>query len=656
MAFLKAPILFLVFCFLMILPESSFAQQCSAQRGALHGCRSGIACSFPNKRTGELLWECKDGPPASASAPPPTSSDTGGARSPSVKKSVSQQPKVQPAAPMSDADVAAENQRIINRTPVQDEPAAATEPSSSEGLSTGNLTSRSNTRGDCSLGYYAVSAANSSFVVPELGDAQERSTTDGVLFCRKDGVTADDAAEAIAKRGSQNISEDCKNFKGNEFVKNGTRFCRYMASGGEYSGPMVCQINASGEMHTCNKEDSGNVADGGDCETQFNQVKQACFIQAEKASTDCSQENDGIQQAMNATKAVGAGSAVSMKMACSKLGEISKIANVSLTGWQSFCAFTQNNCETECSRAKALYEKQGCISEETKNGSGYAAEYKTIKENVAECISYKKRIAEAAQHATAALVQLQAAKKCEEDTGNGLTVANVDECKKNPNNPLCTDAQRCSNTEFAASNKVCQCINNPNSKDCVAATAAAGSRDIAGGATLPGVGGGSTTDPAAAFVPPTSSGENPFATDLKNGAKTNELNLGGAKGNAGMTGGGGSSGSGGLGSNSYGGSGPGADGDKSKINSGFYGGGTGATGGYFGKTSGATGSGGRLNAGGVNYNKMAGGAQFDPRRYIAGLNGKGGEYINGPNMDIFRIVKNRIEAKKPSMLDPDFKK
>lgn len=654
MAFLKAPILFLAFCLIMILPESSQAQ-CSAAAGKIYGCRSGIACNEPNKRTGKDLWVCQAGPPPASSSPSSSSSTTGTASTSGNSSASSKRTTTKKSS--SGSQAASKEKQCENDPQCSKGNASAEEAPASS--SDAEPVSRWGS-GPCDSGYSLVHAADDSFYLQELGDTQAASVKEGgIRFCRRNDVTSEQVAEVMARKNGQGVSASCRNHNGTEYTENGNRFCRYMKNGGagEYSGPMICQINASGEMHTCNQEGGSQVADGGECETMFNQVKQACFIQAEKASTDCSQENDGIQAAMDATKAVGAGSTVSMQMACSKLGEISKIANVSLTGWQSFCAFTQSNCETECGRAKSLYEQQGCISEASK--PSYSAEYKTIRDNVAVCISYKKRIAEAALHATAALMQLQAAKKCEQDIGNGLTTASVDECKKNPNNPLCTDAQKCSNPTFAASNAVCKCLNNPNTKECVAATGAAGSRGVAGGGmTIPGSG-GSNTDPAAAFIPPSSSGENPFATDLKNGAKTNELNLSGAKGNAGLGGSGGGAG-GGMGSNSYGGGGAagadGADGDKSKINSGFYGGANGATGGYFGKTTGAGGAGARVSAGGVNYKKMAGGAQFDPRRYIAGMNGKGGEYINGPNLDIFKIVKNRIEAKKPTMLDPDFKK
>ncbi|OYZ23782.1 MAG: hypothetical protein B7Y39_03410 [Bdellovibrio sp. 28-41-41] len=633
----KAPFLAFAFLLLVAIPESSFAQ-CSASAGKIHGCRSGIACNIPNKRTGAPLWQCQDVAPA-AVAPLQVAAQpaltAGSSKSAPTKKPSTAKKSTEPKPTIESSEVVAEEE------PPQQ--------SSSSSSSSSRLLGGVDQQGMCPTGYVEVKSNNHSDYVEEAGDTQAGSFAPyAVRFCRQAGMTQEQA-NAMKSRGG---GETCNAAKGQEFQESGVTKCRYIKDGenGEAQVSMVCIIE-NGQLTECNAEEAAKVADGGSCEQRFNEARDTCFKQADKASTDCDQENQGIQDAMNATKAVGAGSAASVQLACSKLGEISKIANTSLTGWQTFCAFSQSGCETACSDAKTMYNDPQCIPEANKKS--YTTDMTTVQQNVNVCMGYKKRISEAAQHATAALVQAQAAKKCEDDTSS-LTTANVDECKKNPNNPLCTDAQKCSNATFAASNKVCQCINNPNSKDCIANNGLAGSRGVAG-ATIPGVGSGKDADPGAAFIPPASgSGTDAFANALQSGAVKNEQNLGGSKGNAGLGGNtGGPGGGGGLGSGAGGAAGAAGD-DKLKINSGFYGAATG--GGYLGKPGGAYGS-GRLSAGGVNYNKLgAGGAQFDPRRYIAGLNGKTGEYINGPNMDIFRIVKNRIESKKPTMLDPDYKK
>lgn len=669
----KAPILAFAFLFLLAIPESSFAQQCSAARGKIHGCRSGIACNYPNKRTGADLWSCQEvgaaaSTPAAASSSSSQSGNSSNSSSSASSKGSSKK-STKPESKKADCgegftpdstgsgcislEKACENDPQCSKAPTAGADESALPLAGPIG---GGTSSRSSIldgvtrQGECSSGYVEVKSNNQSDYVEAAGDTQAGSYPPyAVRFCRKAGMTQAQA-DAFKNNGG---GQTCRSVNGREFQENGVTKCRYIDSGesGQAQASMVCVIE-NGQLTECGAEKTAAV-EGGSCEQRFNDARDACFKQADAASTDCDQENQGIQDAMNATKAVGAGSAASMQLACSKLGEISKIANVSLTGWQTFCAFSQSGCETACSDAKIMFNDPQCIPEANKRS--YTSDMTTIQQNVNVCMGYKKRISEAAQHATAALVQAQAAKKCEDDTSS-LTTANVDECKKNPNNPLCTDAQKCSNAAFAASNKVCQCINNPNSKDCIANNGLAGSRGVAG-ATIPGVGSSKGTDPGAAFIPPSSgSGTDAFANSLQSGAVKNEQNLGGSKGNAGLggnTGGPGGSGGGGAGSGAAGAAGVAGD-DKLKINSGFYGGATG--GGYLGKAGGAYGS-GRLSAGGVNYNKLgAGGAQFDPRRYIAGLNGKTGEYINGPNMDIFRIVKNRIESKKPTMLDPDYKK
>lgn len=608
MALFKAPVFILVSSLIiMILPEFSFAQ-CSADVGKTYGCRSGIACFRKNARTGSGVWQCQAGtapPSSSVVSLSPSSSPSPSSTRPSSSsvKSTPKKPAVKQATSKTKSEVKISDKKTTspegNVTAEQSVPIAESDFNDFDDILE-NV--------NCDVGYHPEATRDNNFYLPELGDVGVASLAQGgTVFCRHDSVTDAQVAEAMARKKNPGGAEE--------------------------------------------------VADNGLCEQQFQFVQQACFAKAGEAATDCDQENEGIQTAMNATKAVGAGSAVSVQMACSKLGEISKIANGAFGTWKTYCSATQGSCVSTCQQAKALYEQQGCIA--SANKPKYDSVYVTVKENINKCLDYKKDIAEAAQHAAAALAQMQAAKKCEDDV-KGLATASVDECKKNPNNPLCIDSQRCSNPEFAATNKVCMCINNPNSKDCIAETGAIGSRGVAGGDPFGRVDGSSSsqTDAGVAQIGSlaATAGENPLAASLRDGAVKNEQNLGGAKGNAGLGGSGGGGGSSaGMGS-SYGGGGAGSEDDRTKVNSGFYGGASGS-GGYFGRTNGALGgSGGRANAGGVNYNKMAGGAQFDPRRYIAGLNGKGGEYINGPNLDIFKIVKNRIEAKKPTMLDPDFKK
>lgn len=628
MALLKAPILFFAFYLVVILPESSFAQECSETWGQLRGCRSGIACNKKNQRTGEDFWICKPGPPPAKVNAAQSSS---GSLQQSVPKSSSSGSR-SPAAIDSSSKAPASN----SSSPIQ-----KNDPLGESSASIGG--------GGCPFNYYRVEAADNRSVDSKI-DINVQSTARGITFCRRNGAIP--SQNESVQNGK--VSIECENRGGVEEKRNdGAHLCRYKNPNGKARS---CFINSDGVLSSCVDDDGSTAAaDGGACQAQFDQLVQQCKADADKAGIDCNQENDTIKQAMQATKAVGAGSAASVKVACSKLGKISQIANLGMTGWQSYCAYSQGSCENACTEAKRVFEQPGCIPEHAKEM--YSADVEIVQDNIGTCVSYKKRISEAAQHATAALAQAQAAKKCEDDTGSDLTKANVDECSKNPNSPLCTDAQKCSNPTFAASNAVCKCLSNPNSKDCIAATGGAGNRGVAGGVPNPGGSSGGASDPAAAFIPGNSdAGANPVTSgDGSAGMGKNEPNLGGAKGNAGLGGSsGGGTGGGGSGSSALGANSAGAEGDRTKVNSGFYGGAP-VGGGYFGNRPGS--SGGSPNTGGVNYNKLsAGGAQFDPRRYIAGLNGKSGEFINGPGLDIFRIVKNRIESKKPSLLDPSFKK
>ncbi|MBL7545697.1 MAG: hypothetical protein JNL11_17895 [Bdellovibrionaceae bacterium] len=432
------------------------------------------------------------------------------------------------------------------------------------------------------------------------------------------------------------------------------------------------QQNSNGEDLYCVTEKTAasgqenKSVDSGACYAQFQELHRKCTLNTTEATSSCDQDNDTIQQAMQATKAVGVG-AVALNQACSKLADISKIANTALAGWQSMCAASRNTCESYCTQARQKFYEPGCIPDDKKQIT-LQAEMVEIKENINKCMSFKQRVAEASQHAMTALVQMQAAKNCKTDTDSGLTANNVDACKTDPNSAACKDLQRCSNAAYAASNPVCQCMNTPNAKECVAAyTNADASRNVATvGVTSSGdgssaEGGGLNGINAGGGA---AGGADPYGT-LTNSLRDSAYqsgsgqNLGGQKGNAGL-GGGGGGGSMGGGSGGSAAGGPLADpSEKTKVNSGTYGaapGGAGMAGGYFRNNAATTSSFNRnSNTGGVNYEKLHG-AQFDPKRYIVGMNGKEGELVNGPNSFIFKIVKTRLEVKSPSMLDPDFKK
>lgn len=604
MSYLKKLLLLSVSYSYFLLPEISLALS-STDAGKTLGCRSGSASSVVNKRTGKVSWDCDP-----VKAAPDYSS-------PQYNREFRNVAPPQPVA--------------VAKKPTSSGKKTATKPKSSA--------KPKSVAGNKDSSKSKNNQAEEQTAAPS-NDEQAESAYD----YDRHGTLEDDSGPCGCPAQTQCFkTDDTASYEEKyEIIQAGTHI---------EHGPRICVVEKTADAK--NKQ-----TDDGQCLARFNQLHRTCLAEATKAENDCDQENETMQKAAQAAKAVGAGSAVSVQMACSKLGELSKIANTGFSGWKSLCAASQSSCESACSEAQRLYNTPNCMPPETRAAIG-SSDMPKIEENISVCVTYKEKINQAAQHALAAVGQMQAAKQCKDDIETELTSNNVDECRKNPANPLCTDSQRCSNPDFAAKNVICRCISTPNSKECIASMGAgpAGSRGVAGGGlNIDGtkkseVGAGTLALPSDQGGPAGGLAESLRGSAYKSG---DGQNLGGQKGNAGLggTSGGASGGNGGVGDF---GSSSADPNDKLKINSGFYGAAASGTG-YFGKTTGTSNGSYRPNAGGVNYNKMAAGAQFDPRRYIAGLNGKAGEYINGPGINIFTIVKNRIEANKPSLLDPDYKK
>lgn len=393
------------------------------------------------------------------------------------------------------------------------------------------------------------------------------------------------------------------------------------------------------------KSNATSSTDSNQCKQRFEQMKDRCIDEASSAMTSCNDNNEEIQAAENTAKLIGAGSVTSMQVACSKIGELSKVANGALVGWKAFCSTKQGGCTESCNQAKEILFS-GCI-EKTTQEALIAEHYNTITGNINQCESYKQKIAQATQHAAAALAQLKASEQCKKDTSSLVNNA-VDQCKANPNSPLCTDLQKCSDATFASQNAVCACVSNPTSPACLQASANYGGGASSTGATLPGVSGGKNGSglPGLAGNSNDGSGSNSGAGSAGSPASDGH-GVGGRQGDASSAGnlkngaGGGAAGSG----NHYAG---GAGKDPLKVNNGTLGGAAGGPG-YFGRTPTATGAYG-TNA--INGNKGTL-AKFDPRKYITGLGGQR-EYINLANQNIFMIVKMRYEDKKTSLLPENF--
>lgn len=399
----------------------------------------------------------------------------------------------------------------------------------------------------------------------------------------------------------------------------------------------------SSEKLICESATASNT-DSYNCIERFNQMMDQCKSEASSAMTSCNDNNDEMQAAENTAKLIGAGSVASMQVACSKIGELSKLANGAFTGFKALCSANQGGCTESCTEAKRLLDIE-CIEQAPKEALK-STFYKQITDNINQCESYKTKIAQATQHAAAALAQLKASEQCKNDTSSLVNNA-VDQCKANPNSPLCKDLQKCSDANFAAQNPVCACASNPTSPSCLQASANYGSGAKSTGATLPGVNGGKDTS----GLPGLNGTGNGDGQNTGLGANavpaTDGHGVGGRQGDASSAGNLKNNAAGGPAGGNHNGAG-GAGKDPLKVNSGTLGGVPGGPG-YFGRSPT---SGGNFTNNAINGNKGTLG-KFDPRKYITGLGGKG-EYINGANQNIFMIVKMRYEDKKTSLLPETF--
>ncbi|MCB0368471.1 MAG: hypothetical protein KDD45_03280, partial [Bdellovibrionales bacterium] len=151
------------------------------------------------------------------------------------------------------------------------------------------------------------------------------------------------------------------------------------------------------------------------CVQQFSNYQAQCISQAASAMTECDQDkNPELGAAIKSVNAIGAGSAVSIQIACSKLADVAKVANFAFASYQAVCSTQMGGCEDSCGAAKRILESE-CIEPQQREVliTSYMG---TLRENIATCQSYKSRIAEAAQSAAAAMTQYQAAKQCNDDT------------------------------------------------------------------------------------------------------------------------------------------------------------------------------------------------------------------------------------------------
>lgn len=423
-------------------------------------------------------------------------------------------------------------------------------------------------------------------------------------------------------------------------------------------GKFICTTTSTNRSCTCHPKDEIDQTEAEkqspekpspaamQCASELDKYHKDCLREADEAMTSCNDENEAMQAAANAAKTIGAGSVMSIQVACSKINDISKLANEAFAGWKSLCSANQGGCQTNCGKAKEIILSD-CLTEDLKET--YKQNYlPAINKNIVQCESYKQKLFEAAQHAVAAIAQTKASEQCKKDTTADLNkTINLDQCKINPNTPMCMDMQKCSNPTFAAQNPVCYCVSNPTSPTCLQVNGNFGNKGLSMGATIPGVK-NEKGENLPGMNPNGNAEANPFPGFNNGGGHSDGASVGGRQGDAGSAGSGKMGADNGAG-NGKGGYGSGNEKDGIKVNSGTYGGGGS---GYFGPNYGGAG-GGALGGANNPTGARRDIAKFDPRKYIVGQGGQG-EYLNGPNGNIFKIMKLRYEENRSTFLPETF--
>jgi hypothetical protein len=403
----------------------------------------------------------------------------------------------------------------------------------------------------------------------------------------------------------------------------------------------------------------------------------ACYQAREDADETCDpKKSKDIHNAMGIAdgfrQATTMGAMMSQQGACSGMGQVAFALSAASGAFKGYCSKDFFKCQGECSSELEdlddRIEKAETAMRQLKTRIAAQditaiAANKQIEEDLEslkqvrkyvqwennKCQALSSTVAGAAEAGLSAFGMNSAMASCQKATGL--------DCKASPNNPVCLMLGQSSgafadcSTAAGQSNPVCICQRNPAAPQCAGG---AGSGSFNSGI---GAGGGTAADGGNLALAPfggpgglggdtgmfPTGGEMPGEPGGGVGAS---LTKGGsARGNA-QESGGGNNGRGGA----PGGGGPGGSGINTKIIGGYgvgSGGGGSGGGGYYGsRNSDSGGYGGR--AGVPNLRQFLPGGKMDPARAIAGETGPDG--ITGPNTDIWKKVKTRYYAKKPSLL------
>lgn len=387
--------------------------------------------------------------------------------------------------------------------------------------------------------------------------------------------------------------------------------------------------------------------------SKFDALMSQCKQNIETTREVCDEKQDeqmnaASNEASKVALMFGNQAASSIQAACSKMADLTQVANAAVAGFAMRCNSSIAECKSSCGAAKKLLQDQMKLLDINPALVAQAEEgitqcNKFISQTNAANQAMQNFIGTAANSSQCALL----------NSGTGLS---PEYCKANPTSPGCVTAGPvdCTKPEFATSNKICVCARNPNDPMCIGTQKASSGLD-----STRGIVDGSGRLANKGNTNSSGGGDDYGLPGIEQGKANSGGGEGGVDGSQGGGGAGLGGGSGGSGSPPGGGGGRGgASVEPPQVTAGFYGGGGGArfgggTGGFDGgdpRNFNGSGSGsGQAGSGGPDLRQFLPGGKYAPPRHgMGGMAGPDG--ITGPHSDIWQKIQNRYQVMQSTLL------
>jgi hypothetical protein len=384
------------------------------------------------------------------------------------------------------------------------------------------------------------------------------------------------------------------------------------------------------------------------CKELYRAINDCYSVSISSEENTCNPSKNGkvqstLQMADKLTQ-VGSMVSVSMTDSCSKMNELSSMANLAMLGFKGYCAVSEKECTKKC----AIVEEMGgedLAADCTRSGSARVNRWDVkYKRALSSCGASTQALADADKNIMMMMMSKARMSQCQMQTDAAAKMAAQQAADQAAADKLAADLralQDCNNPQTGSTNRVCICQRNPNDPVCAngpagvdpaasntspSTTASADNKNLLNGLNL----GGNNSSSLDGIGPARPGG---------NGAGAG----GGAKGVSRQGGGGGDAPN--TAGNKGGGGAPAGRGDAPKINAGYYGGSGGSSGG---------GGGGGYGGGGSNGNGqqavdlkqfLPGGSKDPSKRGLA----SGPDGISGQGTDIWKKINGRYWAVSPEM-------